>query len=303
MKSLYAPTEDFVKVERGILGAAVAAGSNVTANLGNNNGLADNEFVVLGHEGNELAELCEINDVVTGSTSVRFATVKFNHLKGEPWVKYRFNKRKFYGATTATGSYTELTGDGSPVDIQVDDPQGTLLEYSDSVYSYFKATYYNSNDTTETDIDDSTAADGDESGRYTTIYAIRKHAGLAGNPNYSDQRIETKRKQAENEINSVLASRYILPLAEVPALIGQICELLAAGYIDFEEFGAEGEGVKWLGEARGLLNSIKKGTQILIGLDSTELARQENTDRLEGYPTEAESDTAEKRIFTIDEKF
>jgi hypothetical protein len=63
---------------------------------------------------------------------------------------------------------------------------------------------------------------------------VNSLAGLAGNPRYSDARIETKRKQAENEINSAIAAKYVLPLEEVPALLGQICELLAAGYIAHE---------------------------------------------------------------------
>lgn len=304
MRILLAPTEDFIKVERGVLGADVAAGSTVSANVGNNNGLSNNDYVVIGYEGNELAEMCQINASVTAGATVQLATVKFAHKKGEPWVKYRFNQRKFYGALTETGTYTELTADGSPVSIQVDDPQGTILEYTGvEGYEYFKSTYYNSTSALETSEDDADAVNADESLRYTTIYAIRKHAGLAGNGLYSDQRIEVKRKQAENEINSALASRYLLPLTEVPAILGQICELLAAGYIDFEEFGKDGEGVKWLGEARALLKALQKGSQLLIGVDGTELTRLTNTDKLEGYPMEAQSETSEARIFTIDQQF
>src|SRR5258706_10941330 len=111
--------------------------------------------------------------------------------------------------------------------------------------------------------------------------------------------METKRKQAENEINSAIMARYILPLAEVPALISRICELLAAGYIDYEEFGKDGEGVKWLGEARALLKAIQKGTQRLIGSDDTELAVNAKVNRLSGYP----DDTADDPTFAIDDKF
>jgi phage gp36-like protein len=102
----------------------------------------------------------------------------------------------------------------------------------------------------------------------------------------SDARLETKRKQAENEINSAIAAKYMLPLEEVPALLGQICELLAVGYIDYEEFGKDGEGVKWLGEGRALLKAIQKGTQPLIGADGTELERNANVAVLNGYPND-----------------
>lgn len=300
MKQLYAPTEEFIKIERGVLAADVTAGSNVTIVLESNNGIVEDDYIVIGSEGNELAELQQVNQAISGNVNVRVATLKFSHKKGEPVTKYRFNQRKFYGSATQTGTYVELTGDGSPKDIQVDDPMGTLLEYTGSDYNFFKATYFNSTDITETEIGDSTAANANESLRYATIYAIRKHAGLAGNPWYSDARIEVKRMQAESEINSTLYSRYVLPLTEVPALLTYICELLAAGYIDFEEFGKEGEGVKWLGEARALLKAIQKGTQILIGADGVEITRRTTTGRLEGIPSDS---TTEERSFTINQVF
>ncbi len=300
MRTLQAVTEDFIKLERTTLTADAAAGSNVTLTLSNNDGLSDTDFVVIGHEGSELAELEQINQAVTPGTSVRVSTLKFNHQAGEPVTRYRYNKRKFYGCATATGSYVELTSEGSPKDIQVDDPQGTLLEYTGSTYLYFKATYYNSTTAEETDIDDASATDGDESKRYASLWAIRKHAGLAGNPLYSDVRLEMKRKQAENEINSAIFAKYTLPLAEVPALISQICELLAAGYIDYEEFGKAGEGVKWLGEARALLKAIRNGTQVLIGADGTELARQTTTGVLDGYPNDEDTDAAQ---FSMGDRF
>lgn len=300
MRFLSAPTEEWIKDERATLAAAASAGTSVTLTLKSNNGLALNDFIVVGYEGSELCELVQINQAVTAGTNVRVATLKFNHVADEPVVKYRFDKRKFYGATSATGSYTELTSDGSPKAISVDDEQGTSIEYSGTTYTYFKATYFNSQTSEETDIDDSDAVLGDETLRYTTLWAIRKHAGLAGNPFYSDYRLETKRKQAENEINSGIASIYLLPLTEVPALLGQICELLAAGYIDYEEFGKDGQGGKWLGEARALIKALGTGRQLLIGEDGTELTRNGQVGRLDGYPDSVDTDAAN---FSMNDRF
>lgn len=300
MISLRASTEDFVKLERSQLAANATAGSSVALTLENNNGISNTDFIVIGHEGSELAEIVQVNAVVTAGQTVQVATLKFNHFKGEPVTRYSYNKRKFYGCATETGTYVELTSEGSPVDIQVDDPQGTLLEYLGSTYLYFKATYYNSTSTTETDIDDAVAVAGDQSGRYASLFEIRKHAGLAGNPLYSDVQLERKRKNAENEINSVLIGRYSLPLASVPGLINQICTLLAAGYIDYEEFGSDGEGVKWLGEARALLKNIVKGTRLLLEEDGTELTRVEGTGVLDGYPDDVDTDA---RVFSMSDKY
>lgn len=300
MKRLTAPTEEFAKGEASVLAADAAAGLNVTLTLESNDGLSADLFIAIGHEGNEICELAQINQAVTGNTSVRVATLKFNHNAGEPVRVYRFDKRKFYGATSATGSFTELTADGSPKPIEVDDPMGTTLEYSGTTYTYFKATYYNSETDTETDPDDAVAVAGDESLRYASLYFIRKHAGLAGNYNYSDLNIEAKRSQAENEIKSAIAARYVLPLSYVPSLINRICILLAAGYIDYEELGAEGEGAKWLGEARALLKAIREGRQLLLDADDAELTRVANTGQLSGYPNDVCEDRAKT---TMDKTF
>jgi phage gp36-like protein len=292
MKRLLAPTDESIKVERTRLAADAAAGSNVALTVENSDGYADDAYVVIGHEGSELAELEQINQAVSSSTSVRVATLKFNHQAGEPVIRYRYNQRKFYGATTKTGSYTELTGDGSPKTIQADDPQGTVLEYTGSTYTYFKATYYNTETTEESAIADAEAFLGNESTRYAPLWEIRKHAGLAGNPRYSDLNIEKKRVQAENEINSTLVAKYVLPLSEVPGVITNICVLLAAGYIDYEVFGKDGEGAGWLASARAQLKAIQKGTQALIGEDGTELTRQSKVGVLDGYPNDEDTDEA-----------
>lgn len=300
---LYAPTEDFIKQELGTLATDANAGNNVTLTLKNNQGISLNSYLVIGYEGNELCEMVRVSVSPSIGTDVQIASLKLNHKAGEPVTLYRYNQRKFYGATSATGSFVELTSEGSPKDIQVDDPQGTFIEYTGSTYTYFKSTYYNSTTTDETDEDDSVATQGDQSLRYATIYGIRKAAGLAGNPAYSDGRIETKRAQAENEINSALYSRYVLPFTEIPPVLTQICELLAAGYIDYEEFGADGQGAKMLGEARAILKQIADGTRKLLGANYSELPLIAKTNVMSGYPNGTSESTDEAKIFSISDKY
>lgn len=301
---LQAPTEpDVVELERTELDADASAGSSVALTVLNNDSFAQNDYVVIGEPGSEKAELQQIASV-SGNSTITVSTLKFAHKKGERITKYRFNQRKFYGATSEDGSYTELTSDGSPKTIQVDDPQGTLLEYTASLYTYFKATYYNAHNGDETDIDDADAVAADESNRYTSLYNIRKAAGIVDNVYLNDEYVEVKRKQAENEINSAIFSRYVLPLSEVPDLIQYLCTKLAAGYIDYEQFGADGEGGKWLGEARAILKSIQDGKQRLLDSDYNELTPVTKTNVIRSYPDSTLDDSAtEGRKFTIGHKF
>ena len=305
MRLLIAPTEAYIKTERGKLNADAAAGSSVALTLVSNEGLAVNDYIAIGYEGTELAELQKIS-AVTGDAQVTVGTLKFAHKTGDPIVLYRFNQRKFYGSLTKDGTYTELTSDGSPKDIQVDDPQGTLLEYTTGEgFLFFKATYFNSTATTETAEADAEAVEADESKRYCSIFAIRKQAGLVINPFITDGIIETFRKRAESEINSSLFSRYTLPLSEIPPIIENACALLAGGYIDYQEFGKDGEGVKWLGEARGLLKAIKDGRQRLLDSDYAELTTNTNTEKVSGWPDDstADDDATKDRKFKAGDQF
>lgn len=300
MRTLLAPTEDEIKIERTTLAADATAGSNVTLTFESNDQMAENGFIVIGREGTEKAELEKINQAVSGASQARVATLLRDHKAGEPVTIYRYDKRKFYGSLTENGTYVELTDDGSPKAIQVDDPQGTLLEYTgDEGYLYFKATYYNSHTLEETSEDDSEAVEADESKRYASIHAIRSMAGFTENRFITDGRIEHKRQQAEDEINSNIITVYSLPLDSVPPILKYVCELLAAGYLHYEEFGNDGEGVKKLGEARGILNKIKKGEMKLI-LDGTELETggTSNDARLSANP----SSTSDRK-FTKDMVF
>jgi hypothetical protein len=299
MKVLLAPTEDFIKRQRAHIAADVSAGSSVVIPFDNATGFSGNDYIVLGTEGSDTAELVQITSI--SGQNVTVAALALAHRTDEPIVSYRYNQRKFYGSTSATGSFVELTTSGSPKTIAVDNPTGTLLEYvGDEGYSYFKATYFNSTDSTETDIDDADAVSGDASARYTSLFAIRRKAGLTNNPFIADDRLENKRKQAENEINSALYAVYTLPLSSVPPLISQIAELLAAGYIDFEEFGAEGEGVKWLGEGRAILKQITAGSRRLLDADLVELIRVSHANVPTGYPDNSEPSGP---TFSMNDKF
>lgn len=311
MQVLVAATEDFIKRERTVLTGIAAAGSSVSVPVANTDGYATNQYVVIGLEGSSQAELTQITNV-TGE-SIVVSLLKLTHQADEPVVGYRYNARKFYGSTTSGGSYNELTAYGSPVTIQVNDPLNTILEYTGSEgYIYFKATYFNTTTSDETNISDATETLADESLRYTSIYSIRKQAGLQDNPYITDGDIEVYRKRAENEINSYIMQRYILPLTntttnltEVPFIIDNACSLLAAGYMDYREYGSDGQGVKWLGEARGLLSAIRKGTQRLLGTDNNELLLRTTTEGLQSYPNRVDNHGSHgpKRFFSTNQSF
>lgn len=307
MKILFAPTENFIKKRHSILSADTEAEAGVIY-VENNNGFVGEKFIVVGWEGSENAELRPLSGDPSGAQQLSLEKLDLPHKAGEPVTMYHFNRRKFYGSQTAGGAYTELPESSSDdgIEIEVNNPQGTPCNYDESGgegYLYFKATYYDSISGEETSLSESTEVASDQSGRYTTINSIKRQAGLVKNPYITDDAVETYRLRAENEINSVLFSKYVLPLSTVPAIIENCCTLLAAGYMDYQEFGSEGEGVKWLGEARGILNSIKKGVQVLLDEDGNELAKKTRSTGVMSYPDQIDNTNGPKQIFTMDQKF
>ncbi|MCK4454527.1 DUF1320 family protein [Candidatus Parcubacteria bacterium] len=295
MKTLNAPIEEFIKTVKTEIAADVAAGSDKAVTVENANEFAVNDYAVLGIKGKEVSEIAKIT-VVSGNT-ITFGTLALAHKDGDPITKVLFNQRKLYGCATKTGTFVLI----ETKDIEVDSPQGTYFEYTGD-YIYFKCTYYNEHTTEESSIDDAVAVLGGESDRYCSIEAIKKQAGLLENPYTNNADVERKRNTAESEIDSAIGHIYSLPLSEIPALIENITILLAAGYLDYQEFGSESGGVKWLGEARGLLKKIEKGTMRLLGSDKSELTRLSGG-RLKGYPDTSCEDEDCDRIFSVEDEY
>lgn len=309
MKVLLAPTEDFIKYGRALVAADALLGSSVYVTITNATEYIVGDYVVIGWEGSDTAELVPIV-AITGNT-IEIAILLFNHSKDEPVVKYRYNQRRFYGSLTSGGSYVELTSSGSPKNITVNSPQGTMLEYvGNEGYLYFKSTYYNSNLSQESNISDAGSVLGDESLRYCSLYDIRNQAGLTKNSFIDDGVVENYRKQAENEIDGFLGALYILPFMnsqgqnEIPFMVTRIAILLAAGYWDFKEFGSDGEGKKWLGEGRGILNSLQQGgSQRLIGADKKPMLQQTASSGVQSFPNTVDNNNGPTRQFTMQQRF
>jgi hypothetical protein len=146
--------------------------------------------------------------------------------------------------------------------------------------------------------------------RYCSLYAIKTQAGLTNNPYITDGLVEVYRKRAENEVDSYLNARYVLPLlnstgvAEIPFLVENCTTLLAAGYMDYKEFGKDGEGVKWLGEARSILKKLQTpGGQQLLGADKMEMQTKTLSSSVMSYPDTVDNDNGPVQVFGMRKRF
>ncbi len=289
MKPFIAPTEDFIESEKTVISVAVAA-SATPISVDNNNGYSIGDYIIIGTKGNEAVELRKITSTPSGQLVVDTA-LTFAHKVGEPIVKVAFNQRKLYGCATENGTYVFI----ETKNIEVDNPQGTYFVYTGTTYEWFKATYYNETTFEETDIDDAIASQAGETQHYCSIYDIREEAGFQDNPYISDGRIHLLRLQAESEVKGSVASRYTLPLSEIPDIIKTATILLAAGRLLYREYGKDtaglsNDGVDKIKEARSILKAIRNGELLLFDNNDQELTLSSNIETLGGWPDNTTKD-------------
>lgn len=274
MQVLLAPTEDSVLSESTEFSAEEAV-AQTQLSVKNAQGFSEDDYVILGRLGHEKAELRQVASVASDLTSITISSAtKFVHEEGEPITKIFYNQRKFYRASSETGTYSHLSSESSPKEIEVDKPEGTFLEDTGgSSTSWYKATYYNSTTSIETSTDDAIAVQAGESDHYTSIYAIKRRSGFEDAEGISSELVGDFRVEAENEFESRIAVAYSLPLSSKPKLARQIVEYLAAGNLLIKEYGVEANieisksGARMLERANSLLNRIVDGTLQLIGED------------------------------------
>lgn len=279
MQILVAPTESSILTELTYLAADVAANAG-TITVDNGQGLATDDYIVIERIGVETAELIKIA-TVTNQTITLSSNCSFVHKKGIRISKILYNQRRFYRATSKTGTYSLLSG--GTKDIEVDRPDGTFFEDADGLStSWYKATYYNETVPQETSLADCVPAKGNDSENYTSIYAIRKQAGFENAFGIKNETIFDYRDEAQSEFNSAIVSRYTIPLSSTPKIVRQIINLLAAGNLLIKEYGMEADieisksGARMIDRANTLIQRIVDGTLQLVDDDGALLGTSGN---------------------------
>lgn len=287
MQILQAPLEQLSLGEKSVFSSDEEA-SQTTLSVLDTVGFSANDYIILGVIGNENSEVCKISTTTTNTITVAVATVR-KHYKDEPIQELRYNQRKFYRCATETGTFTHLTTEGSPINVKVDDPQGTILEDTTGTStSWYKATYYNSTSASETSLDDAIAVQAGDADHYTSIYKILKESGFDNNPYITTDLVSRYRDEAEDQTESTLAGLYSLPLPANSKMLQHIVTLLSAGFLLSQEYGVEADveisktGERKIQRAEGLLDKILEKKIVLLnsgtqaGISSGKLASCSN---------------------------
>lgn len=270
-----------------------------------------NKYLCLGQYGDETAELRKIESV---SESDRTVTVDvatlYPHYQDDPVFQFLYNKRKFYRWNATAGIYEHMSSEGSPKEIEVDNPQGTFFEDSEgTTENKYKATYVNVAGNVETSIlDAKDILGGGLSTDLISLYRIRYSAGFKENYSIEDSFIDEYRVEAQGEIWAALRKRYTFPLTKYSSFLRNIVRDMAVGLIWLDQYSGNDVKVKSaerrIKDARLRLKGLANGTYTLYDEDEEE--NQTETGVGGGfsfYPDDTTDDTDDERMFELKDEF
>lgn len=295
------------------LTADVAADAT-TITVKNPSNFAQNLYLVVGTLGSERAEMRRI-DSVSGSTITLASGLSFAHSQFEPVNVLNGNQIVIYRADMSANQHPIIEDYVELLTIGIDADQMTT-EYNDvsgTEFSYYRAAYRNSATGNESQITDSVAVEGTDSGEggwnYVEIDDIRTFAGLQNNTYISNVQIDDARKAAQDEINGMLVGLYTLPLDPIPDKIKMITKQLASGLLLTGGFSGgyattNAQGQSWLEEARSELAKIKsKASTLTVAGESLAI---ENVGGFRMYPNASTASLDRDsggRMFSVEDRY
>ena len=270
-----------------------------------------NKYLCLGQFGNETSELRRIVGV---DETVRTLTIEgattYAHYLNDAVFQFLYNKRKFYRYNASTHIYEHMSSEGSPKEIEVDNPQGTFFEDSEgTTLDKYKATYLNTTELVETAILDAKEIyGGGLSTDLISLYRIRYSAGFKENYSIEDSYLDQYRQDAQGEIWAALRVRYSFPLTKNSSFLRNIVKDLSVGFIWLDQYAGNAVKVKSaedrITSARERLKGLVDGTYTLYDEDTaTDQTETGKGGGLSFFPDQNTDDTDDERVFKLSDQF
>jgi phage gp36-like protein len=301
---------DIAVTERSEIRSDIAAGVTVIP-VKNASKFVGNKYLCINQYGKETAELRKIVSVSETDRTVTVDSVTlYAHYQDDPVFQFLYNKRRFYRWNSTSNSWEHLSSEGSPKEIEVDNPQGTFFEDSEGTQdNKYKATYLNVPENVETSpLDAKEIYGGGASTDLISLYRIRYSAGFKENFSVEDSYIDQYRQDAQGEVWAALRTRYTFPLTKSSSFLRNIVRDLAVGFIWLDQYSGNEVKVKSaenrIKDARERLKGLAKGTYTLYDEDTA--SDQEETGRgggLSYYPDDNTDDTDDERMFELKDNF
>lgn len=138
--------------------SSVVYKDNTQMSVKNNQGITQNDVVLIGEMGMEQSEIATLASVTGNQTITAANGLKFSHSPDEPVYKLRYDQILFYRSDSIDGLYTLI----HTTSIDVDNRDG-ITYYKDEAgtsNSYYKTRYRHSVSSVESDMSDPISAEG-----------------------------------------------------------------------------------------------------------------------------------------------
>jgi hypothetical protein len=268
-----------------------AAANASTFYVDNLQSLAANDYLALGDLGGPSCEIIQIQSVNTSTRVVTAASpLTQDHKRYEPINKLFGPQFRVYTAANvdnkppAAASFSPLANSITPID-----PDQLSTPFTDTVSdpsTWYRYVYLNPTTATVTDLAACPAMR--YVSHYCTIASIRNAANLNDNLWIDDQTIHEKRVAAEDEVNSVLAGAYTLPLSEpYNETVVNIARELSVGLLLMSYPSSAAEGTRRAKDARAILARIKDKELNLTDVNGVNLAIDGGVSNVSGHPDES----------------
>lgn len=301
---------DVAITERSEIRTDIAAGV-ITIPVQNASKFSTNKYLCIGQYGDETAELRKIIDTSEANRTVTIETATtYPHYQKDAVYQFLYNKRRFYRWNATISSWEHLSSEGSPKEIEVDNPQGTFFEDSEGTQSdKYKATYLNVVDNVETSpLDAQEIYGGGVSTDLISLFRIRYSAGFKENWSIEDSYIDQYRQDAQGEVWAALRTRYTFPLTKYSSFLRNIVRDLAVGFIWLDQYAGNqvkiASAEERIKSARERLNGLANGTYTLYDEDTaTDQVETGKGGGLSYYPDDTTEDTDDERMFKLSDEF
>lgn len=200
----------------------------------------------LGNNGSEKVQTAASGFAPDATHVVLSTAILLPHNEFDPLWQLFGDQINIYRAPNVDGSYPADTSYTLLTTIPINYNQ-VSTSYTDAVGSnayWYKVTYKNSVSSAETTLQDSPiVVRGGEYDQYTTIYNIRREAGLLNNQFISDSIIDSQRQRVQFEIDAALFGMYSVPFQPpINPLVAILTEKLAASYLLAIDYGPMASG-------------------------------------------------------------
>lgn len=268
-------------------------------------------YLLLGAIGSKTAELLPNTSVDSGTSIALTSNTVLPHVQYDPVYSLFGNQLKIYRAPNVDGTQPSDSAFTLLDTIDIDpNNEGTLYTDASGGGNYwYKFTYFNEGDSSETDLGSSIAVRGSFTVAYCSLDEIRREAGFKYAAYVDDDQIDEKRQRAQDEINGALDEFYDTPLQPpINDFLKGITIRLAAGYLRQAQFSQNANkavnGSDMITNAQSDLKNLVIKERVLVTKDGKSLAGVGGSGEADGWPnqtteTAAASEGGAPRVFRM----